>query len=163
MLHYYVTSSEWLRRKCLKILDLFIEDKLKKQLGESIVTCTDIPEPTVRSKELQQQTMLDYRGKDSNIELMGHYGTYIISSVGYLGLDSIGLLVLWMVTYNSRGTNIVLWVIRNSANPTKNAYEIELLHNSHIRAYIWYLYCIHDYFVKWWTVTLHYYMCFINN
>jgi hypothetical protein len=67
---------------------------LKKQLGESIVTCIDIPEPTVRSKVLQQQTMLDYRGKASNIELVGHYGTYIISSVRHPRSDSVRLLVL---------------------------------------------------------------------
>ena len=45
-----------------------------------------------------------------------HYMTYIICSVGHYRSNSVGLLVLWMIVYNGRGTDIVLQVPRNSAN-----------------------------------------------
>jgi hypothetical protein len=39
-----------------------------------------------------------------------HYKTYIISGVGYLRLNSVMPLVLWMVEYNVQGIDIVLQV-----------------------------------------------------
>ena len=46
----------------------------------------------------------------------GHYRTYIISDVGHPRLDSVVSLVLWMVAYNIRGTNVVLLVFRDNIN-----------------------------------------------
>jgi hypothetical protein len=40
--------------------------------------------------------------------MVGHYRTYITSSVGHLRVDSVGLLVLWMVAYNGQSIDIVL-------------------------------------------------------
>ena len=50
----------------------------------------------------------------------GHYRTNIISSVDYLRSDSIVLLVLCMATYNIWGTDVVLQVSWDNANPAKN-------------------------------------------
>jgi hypothetical protein len=44
----------------------------------------------------------------------------IISSVGHLRSDSVMLLVLCMVACNSWGTDIVLQVPQDSANPVEN-------------------------------------------
>ena len=49
-----------------------------------------------------------------------YYRTYIISSVGHLRSNSVGLLVLWTVAYNIWGTSIVLQVPRDNVNPSKN-------------------------------------------
>jgi hypothetical protein len=49
-----------------------------------------------------------------------HYKTYIIYSVGHMRLDLVGLLVLCIVAYNDQGTGIVLQVIQDSANFSKN-------------------------------------------
>ena len=46
----------------------------------------------------------------SHFLMVGHYMTYIISSVGHLRSDSARLLVLWMVAYNGQGTDIILQV-----------------------------------------------------
>jgi hypothetical protein len=45
---------------------------------------------------------------------------YIMSSVGHLRSDSVGLLVLWTVVYNGRGTDIVLQASQDNANFAKN-------------------------------------------
>jgi hypothetical protein len=50
----------------------------------------------------------------------GHYRTYIISNVGHPRLDSIVPLVLCTIVYNIWGTDVVLWVHRDSINPTGN-------------------------------------------
>ena len=56
-----------------------------------------------------------------SIALIGsHYMMYIINSVGHLRLDSVKLLVLWMVAYNGQGVDVVLQVSRNNAIPTEN-------------------------------------------
>jgi hypothetical protein len=49
----------------------------------------------------------------------GHYRTDIISGVGHLRSDSVVPLVLCMVACNGWGTNIVLQVPRDSANPVE--------------------------------------------
>ena len=51
----------------------------------------------------------------------GHYRSYIISSVSHQKLDSIGLLVLWTITYNIQGTGVVLQVPRDSTNPAEKS------------------------------------------
>ena len=51
---------------------------------------------------------------------VGHYTTYIISSVGHPRSNSVRLLVLWMVAYNDQGTNILLQVTWDGANPVEN-------------------------------------------
>jgi hypothetical protein len=52
--------------------------------------------------------------------MVGHYRTYITSGVGHPMSDLVVPLVLWMVAYNSRGTDIVLQVSRDSDNLAKN-------------------------------------------
>ena len=52
--------------------------------------------------------------------LAGYYTMYIINSVGHLKSNSVNLLVLWTIVYNSWGTNIVLQVLSDSANSTEN-------------------------------------------
>jgi hypothetical protein len=57
----------------------------------------------------------------TSIALIGdHYRTYIISGVGHPRSDSVVLLVLWTVVYNIRGTDVVLLVPRDNANPAEN-------------------------------------------
>ena len=48
-----------------------------------------------------------------------HYRADIINGVGYPRSDSVVSLVLCMVAYNIRGTDVVLQVSRDSANPTE--------------------------------------------
>jgi hypothetical protein len=56
----------------------------------------------------------------TGVTLMGgHYRTDIISSVGYLRLESVMPLVLCTVAYNIRGTGVILKVHQNSANPVE--------------------------------------------
>jgi hypothetical protein len=52
--------------------------------------------------------------------LVGHYKIYIISSVAHLRSDLVELLVLWMVVYNGRDTDIILQVTKSSINPIEN-------------------------------------------
>jgi hypothetical protein len=61
-----------------------------------------------------------FRNRCSHCLMVGHYKTYITSSVGQLRSDLVGLLVLWTVAYNGRGTNILLQVPRDNANPAEN-------------------------------------------
>jgi hypothetical protein len=49
-----------------------------------------------------------------------HYKTNIISGIGHPRSDSVMPLVLCIVTYNIRGTNVVLKVPRNNANLAEN-------------------------------------------
>jgi hypothetical protein len=49
-----------------------------------------------------------------------HHKTDIISGVGHPRSDSVMLLVLYMVACNGWGTDIVLLVLRDSANPAEN-------------------------------------------
>ena len=46
----------------------------------------------------------------------GHYMTYIISGVGHPRSDSVVLLVLQTVAYNTRSTGVVLQVSRDNVN-----------------------------------------------
>jgi hypothetical protein len=48
-----------------------------------------------------------------------HYRTYIINGVGHLRSDSVVTLVLCTITYNIRGTGVVLQVHWDSTNPSK--------------------------------------------
>jgi hypothetical protein len=50
----------------------------------------------------------------------GHHRMNIISGMGHPGSDSVMLLVLCIVAYNIRGTDVVLQVLRDSANPARN-------------------------------------------
>jgi hypothetical protein len=50
----------------------------------------------------------------------GHYKTDIIKGVGHLRSNSIMLLVLCTVAYNIQGISVVLQVLRDSVNLTRN-------------------------------------------
>ena len=57
----------------------------------------------------------------ANVALTGGQDrTDIISGVGHPRSDSVMLLVLCMVTYKIRGTDVVLQIPRDSANPARN-------------------------------------------
>jgi hypothetical protein len=60
------------------------------------------------------------RDQRSHCLMVGHYKTYIISSLGHPMLDSVILLVLWTVACNGQGTGIVLHVPQDNVNPTEN-------------------------------------------
>ena len=49
----------------------------------------------------------------------GHYRTDIISDVGYPMSDSVVLLMICMIVYNTWGTDVVLLVHQDYANPAR--------------------------------------------
>jgi hypothetical protein len=57
-----------------------------------------------------------FRDRHNYCIVVGHYRTYITSSMCHLRSNLVGLLVLWRVTYNGRGMIIVLQVLMDNAD-----------------------------------------------